>query len=734
MTGVQTCALPISDELKRIANDDETLAKQAWCLMLHHYTQPIHGEFDENSFLWKDIAPWSTKWQSLSAPARIAFLQKVKAPTSPNRFTEISSNPEAINAGVRQELLAAGFIELRCPRGRHTERMFVPDAVIPFSNRLRALHQFGLTAIDNTLGLKSYVNRFFIKSLLMARFREVMTAVGKDAIHVSEADFLDKYIQRFRWTEWVLKYLDDPLVKRVHDLVWAAEKPMTRFELHAALAKQPSDRVDAAIRKLIAHLVLFEDLRADTWKIVVGVLPVVREEKAKSLQPRVRPKLEAVGQPANLASSSGILLDDLRVLLLELAEEPPRLKTDGSLYQKEEERLLTAFAVRPEWLTNFLQKSPIGRLHQAYELARQLKMVMGVDDGSEHRLRLTEQGEAWLASPAHDQYAMIYRELASTEEQTTDFYARRSEAVFLGDNAAVFLSTKSTTYYSFWQLPLERRMALRNALFAAFSTLKQEQYYRLQSVIEHLSFGEHNPFLTGKSFEQVVIFVSGTRIDDLDDSLEATTRTFLERHIKERLIPLGCVNVGVDAEGQICIARNPRYDAYFGKVAMTADLVQEGAHTAKVVVQPDFSVIIIGMNPTPAAELAPFCERIKGHAAQGSITLRINRESVIKAVEHGMNGGEILKRLEKHASNALPKNVVHEVKMWSSWVRKVDVKTMIVIRCPDDETADRVMTALRKKAERLGATTVGTKQHSLNAADRKALKKLGVVISERRDV
>src|ERR1022692_2649375 len=166
----------LSDDLTRIADDDEI----AWCLMLHHYTQPIHGEFDENSFLWKDIAPWSTKWQSLSAPARIAFLQKVKAPTSPNRFTEISSNPEAINTSVRQELLTAGFIELRCPRGRHTERMFVPDAVIPFSNRIRALHQFGLTAIDNTLGLKSYVNRFFIKSLLMARFREVMTVDGRD--------------------------------------------------------------------------------------------------------------------------------------------------------------------------------------------------------------------------------------------------------------------------------------------------------------------------------------------------------------------------------------------------------------------------------------------------------------------------------------------------------------------------------------------------------------------------
>jgi hypothetical protein len=110
--------------------------------------------------------------------------------------------------------------------------------------------------------------------------------------------------------------------------------------------------------------------------------------------------------------------------------------------------------------------------------------------------------------------------------------------------------------------------------------------------------------------------------------------------------------------------------------------------------------------------------------------LKISRESVIKAVEHGLNGKEIIGRLEKHASNALPKNVVHEVKMWSGWVRKVNVRTMVVVQCPDDETADRVMTALRKRGERLGATAVGMDQDRLSAADRKALKNLGVVISE----
>ena len=38
------------------------------------------------------------------------------------------------------------------------------------------------------------------------------------------------------------------------------------------------------------------------------------------------------------------------------------------------------------------------------------------------------------------------------------------------------------------------------------------------------------------------------------------------------------------------------------------------AKVPRVVVQPDFSVILIGLNPAPVAELAPFCERVKGRA------------------------------------------------------------------------------------------------------------------------
>ena len=121
----------------------------------------------------------------------------------------------------------------------------------------------------------------------------------------------------------------------------------------------------------------------------------------------------------------------------------------------------------------------------------------------------------------------------------------------------------------------------------------------------------------------------------------------------------------------------------------------------RVVVQPDFSVIVIGLNPAPAAELAPFCERTAQGGGQGAMVLKITRESVVKAVSQGLKPAEIVARLQRHASNEVPANVLREVQDWSNWVRRVTSSTLTVLRCPDRDTADRVMVALKRQAERL---------------------------------
>ena len=147
-----------------------------------------------------------------------------------------------------------------------------------------------------------------------------------------------------------------------------------------------------------------------------------------------------------------------------------------------------------------------------------------------------------------------------------------------------------------------------------------------------------------------------------------------------------------------------------------------------MVVQPDFSVIVIGPNPAAAAELAPFCERTTRGGGQGALILKITRDSVVKAVSHGLEPAEIADRLRRHASNAVPANVLREVQDWSSWVRQVIPSTLTVLRCPDRDTADRVMAALKRQAERVNDTLVAIDQAKLTAAERTKLRAHGIIV------
>ena len=107
--------------------------------------------------------------------------------------------------------------------------------------------------------------------------------------------------------------------------------------------------------------------------------------------------------------------------------------------------------------------------------------------------------------------------------------------------------------------------------------------------------------------------------------------------------------------------------------------------------------------------------------------LKITRDSVVRAVANGLKPAEIADRLRRHASHEVPANVLHEVRDWSTWVRRVTAATLAVLRCPDRDTADRVMGALKKQAERLNDTLVAVDK-KLTAAERAKLQAQGIFV------
>ena len=179
----------------------------------------------------------------------------------------------------------------------------------------------------------------------------------------------------------------------------------------------------------------------------------------------------------------------------------------------------------------------------------------------------------------------------------------------------------------------------------------------------------------------------------------------------------------------LCSLRSlPRLDAYFGRPVATGEMAAAIPKESRVVVQPDFSIVIIGLNPAPAAQLAPFCERTKRGSGSGALILKLTRESVVKAVASGLKPSELVERLKRVASNEVPANVLRQVQDWCGWVRHARTSTGTLIRCPDPESADRVVSVLKRNAERLNETVVVVSAAKLTSAERTKLRDQGIII------
>ena len=228
--------------------------------------------------------------------------------------------------------------------------------------------------------------------------------------------------------------------------------------------------------------------------------------------------------------------------------------------------------------------------------------------------------------------------------------------------------------------------------------------------------------------DRLAIYANGQLIPPLADRLEDTARSLLLMFLGSRLFPLGCARIAVDEHGGMALARDPRLDAYFGR-----PIVREpdgGTKSeSKVVVQPDYSVVIIGPNAAPAAALLPFCERTSTGSGRGALVLKITRDSVLQAIARGLPPAEVLVRLRRHATHELPGNVVREVEGWADWVRHVDLERLTVLRCPESESADRIMGALPKKAERIHETMVAIPPSQLTSVEHQKLLAMGIIVS-----
>jgi hypothetical protein len=719
----------------------------------NHWDRGEPRDFYERAFRRRSLAAWDAKWQQLTVPARYSFLHVVKLPhKDPAPYGDPPSAPrDDFSPDVLAELIAAGLVRIdRFRSGAAPDRVVAGIGTNDFAWRGRILRRMHLLNAGLPSELSRYVDEVFSRIDLVQAIAAILQTVGISEDYYRLDELLQRFIAGHRWHEWVTLALAEPLAKPILKAVKEAGASIPLLELCGRIGGTKPETVRAVVDQLIGHLVLFEDLHPESWEILVGFLPAVREKIIQARQPRQRPPLEVCESPKELAPHGSVLVNDLGSVLLEIANAPPRLRADHELYQREIDRFLSVLDPLPAWLLDALEWSGQERLADAFEWAKTLQLVTELAEVRSTRLQVSAKGRQWLSSSVEEQYMAIIEHLtrAPARENPFEQYdmlynvgrkpsraAVTDEARFFGEHWTIQkVDTRKTREQNWGMVQSSERLALRPHVERALAALKPGVFYRLDSVCMHLAFGAHNPVNVGLPPDRTQVTRTGKFVPSLEEEREEAGKSLLDAFMRRRLIPLGCVRVAIDNEGKVCVARELGCELYFGHKIDLAGLFPRSDHASRVVIQPDFSVIVIGPSTASIAELTLLCERSTKGGGNGATILKITRDSVVRAVRLGLKPADIIARLTRHASNDIPANVLREVKEWSSWVRRVKLSTMTVIRCTERDSADRVMGVLRSRAERLSDTIIAIDHAKLTAPERDKLSGQGIIVQAESDV
>jgi hypothetical protein len=678
--------------------------------------------FHDKAFRRSALPACHERWRRLSLGARQKFIKAFPLRVGLN-FTPPPAPESAFTPAEGDELIAAGF--LRREHQGH-KSVLVEDAEAgDFGTYVRSLDTFHPLLSQDPGAPHRYIQHAFATYTLNDVLRKILDRHGfKDLGYTDVTRLLP---HRRQWPGWVAEFLASPVLQEILDAVETAGGRVRWVDLPALLPGHAPAEVRAGLEQLVTHLALFEDVDPATADILIGFLPQTLADLRNHRNPRPRPELTPRTPAGEPTPDPGYLLGDLRALLLELTVSPARVKQDGTMYRNDGERLEAALDSLHDPLDDFVDLSISARIEHALHTGRTLGFLDVLADEKNGAVRLLPAGERWLRLDAGAQFVEL-AELLRGQRFAFGYPGHDAgDYLFLGFpiQVAVKGAAPSRPRSSQKGPAADDREPLREALYGALRELPVGTYCRLVDLMEHAVYGEHNPLLLGRLPDQVSVRYRGQTVLALEQELVDLGEGLLRVLVRDRLIPLGCVQAALDEEEDILIARRPQLDLYFGK---PPGVPPAPATPTRIVVQPDFTVVVMGSNPAQAADLVPFCERVRGSAGSSSLTLRLTRDLVLKAINEGLPGEEIVTRLERSASMPLPGNVAHELREWCGWVRRVTVAPASLVRCPDRATADRVQSALGRKAERLNDTTVAFTAGALTGAEKQKLQKQGVFL------
>lgn len=477
---------------------------------------------------------------------------------------------------------------------------------------------------------------------------------------------------------------------------------------------------------------------------------------------RPPPQLPAAELPVEEVCRS-FLLDDAAAVLVAASAEPPRLRSnDYRMFAKAAERIATGFADLPPLLhgvSNWLRDV---RLLAAVRMLTTLGHLRPAGlPGRDLRLEPTPLARAWLAASAADRllaFADVVRRVGWSREPRPD--AAAGAAVVLGPHgmyvadelADVDLDDVDFDDFDDDELdvdfavhvpdleahvsvlpgyiaPSSLSTTVHHAIAAAYGEIPERGAVPLDAWFAYHA-RERNPLTDDRTGSA---YVCGLSLQyATDEQREAHWDRLLGHVLVNWLLPLGGVRIARLRDGRTGVALTAvgRYmlgltDHFDRTEALTIAGAAAGAHAPRIVVQPNFDIVFIAPSPAAEAEIGRFAQRTGNRV--GTL-FRITRDSVFTAAAAGVTAHDAIGALRELGTHAIPANVERELTDWFASCRRVHAAPAWLIRCPDEDTATRVLSAGGKDVRRVGPTVVELIEPKQRAALVRRLRKQGVFV------
>jgi len=647
-------------------------------------------------FDWQPFFERLQTWNEISVTSRSAYLSLRSGEAVP---------PDKFGTDL-DRLLAGRWLTLYTDG----QRVRIHDQARWLAATLRLMHRHPLQPGSES-GFLAYLHDVFSRQEQRALASHDIGGRSTLPVQAASEQWLRSFLAEDAacWIRELLHYSEtrptQPALSAAQFLVREAmtwREPAAIHELPTRLPSAPPPQLSAAVRLAIRLLVLFPRLRLDNLTAEIGLWPGL---SARLHRPKAAPP-SAIEPREKLQLAYRI--EDMTTLLVAVAGESIRVRAnDYGLFAKAEQQISKNLVPLPAWLDGLTPLLRQRRLAEALALLRDTGIIAHAGRaGRDLRITPTVAADEWLADTDEGRIRRVARHLKCAENPPLlkHYYEYRNPR--------------------FLQLELPRRAV------EAFGNTVPGQFVAWDEFLRWHAEGA-NPLLEKArqdGYESLRRLLWYTTLSP--EELERQWSRILRAYLQDYLLPLAGAELAVAQDDRLCF-RLTDAGRYILGLADDFSYRPEKSAGGEIVVQPNFEIVFLSPSALAEATLARFAERLPSAARGGrgiGALFKITRAAIYTAAASGATAAQALTTLRDISAKPLPANVQREIEGWFGQCRSVTVKHAVLIRCPDADTAARVVSAGGRKAQLLTDTIVELQNPKDQSALIKKLRAAGIFI------